>query len=690
MSQLTNINNLDDLLNRLKGVKRVKDNSYLARCPAHEDHNPSLSIKLSGDKILLNCLAGCDTDKVLKAINLTMADLFLDKKDASSKRIEKSKVKGKIEKIYQYCDEQSKVIFEVVRYKPKDFSFRRPDGKGGYIDNIEGIQRVIYRLPQIKAAAARKDLICHVEGEKDADNLVNLGMEATTSPMGAKAWRTDFARYYAGAKLVVIFPDNDESGQAYAQKVAQDVSQIAEAVKIVDLPGDGVKDVSNWIEAGGTREQLESLIDQAPQFKPVKVSESVKETASLDELLKQNSAELYCILNGSFHRIAHTDKGDLEIPICNFTAQVIEDILKDDGLQTSRYLKIKGNLFNGQPLKTVTIPESSFDGMKWARPSWGVKTHIDARRSSNEHLRNSIELISDKAVERTIYTHTGWREIDGQMVYLTNGSAIGKLEIEAEMDFQLSRYYLPQPEGDPKTAIEKSFEFLYIGELPVTLPLLTAVYLAPLNPFLETCFTLWYVGPTGALKSVLSGLALSHYGNFNHKTLPASWRDTKNQLEKLLFLAKDILLVIDDWAPAEDLNSMREMESKAEYIIRAQGNRQAKGRMKPNMSSQTIFIPRGMLLSSGEQLPSGQSRNARVLPVRIEVSSCLPGKAVMPESYRSGSRERILTWITLPKPKRIRVIILRLCLNMSSGCGIIGKNWKLRFLRNTRNTRSWR
>jgi hypothetical protein len=76
--------------------------------------------------------------------------------------------------------------------------------------------------------------------------------------------------------------------------------------------------------------------------------------------------------------------------------------------------------------------------------------------------------------------------------------------------------------------------------------------------------------------------------------------------------------VIDDWAPAEDINSMREMESKAEYIIRAQGNRQAKGRMKPNMSSQTIFIPRGLLLSSGEQLPSGQSRNARVLPVRIE------------------------------------------------------------------------
>lgn len=256
--------------------------------------------------------------------------------------------------------------------------------------------------------------------------------------------------------------------------------------------------------------------------------------------------------------------------------------------------------------------------MKWVRTSWGVKTHVDARRSSNEHLRNAIELISDKAIERTIYTHTGWREIDGQMVYLTNGSAIGKPEVEAEMDFQLSRYYLPQPKGDAKTAIEKSFEFLYIGDLPVTLPLLTAVYLAPLNPFLETCFTLWYVGPTGALKSVLSGLALSHYGNFSHKTLPASWRDTKNQLEKLLFLAKDILLVIDDWAPAEDINSMREMESKAEYIIRAQGNRQAKGRMKPNMSSQTIFIPRGMLLSSGEQLPSGQSRNARVLPVRIE------------------------------------------------------------------------
>jgi DNA primase len=218
MSQQTQITNLDDLLTRLQGVKRVKENNYLARCPAHADHNPSLSIKLAGDKILLNCLAGCDVEKVLESLDLTLADLFLNKKDNPSKRNEKPKVEGKIEKIYPYCDEQNKVIFEVVRYQPKDFSFRRPNGKGGHIDNLNGVQRVIYRLPQIKAAITRKDLICHVEGEKDADNLVKLGLEATTSPMGAKAWNSDYAQYYAGAKLVAIFPDKDETRSGLCPK----------------------------------------------------------------------------------------------------------------------------------------------------------------------------------------------------------------------------------------------------------------------------------------------------------------------------------------------------------------------------------------------------------------------------------------------------------------------------------------
>ena len=60
----------------LKGLHRCGD-GYLARCPAHEDRTPSLSIHQGSDgRILLHCWAGCQTQAVLGALGLSWADLF--------------------------------------------------------------------------------------------------------------------------------------------------------------------------------------------------------------------------------------------------------------------------------------------------------------------------------------------------------------------------------------------------------------------------------------------------------------------------------------------------------------------------------------------------------------------------------------------------------------------------------------
>lgn len=67
---------LDSLLTLLSKVKRTGPNSYLACCPAHEDHHPSLTISEKGESIALHCFSGCDNESILSAIGLTFGDLY--------------------------------------------------------------------------------------------------------------------------------------------------------------------------------------------------------------------------------------------------------------------------------------------------------------------------------------------------------------------------------------------------------------------------------------------------------------------------------------------------------------------------------------------------------------------------------------------------------------------------------------
>jgi DNA primase len=195
----------------------------------------------------------------------------------------------KIVAIYQYKDLDGSVLHETVRYEPKDFRQRRPDGNGGYIWNLNGIEPILYRLPEITEAIRLGDVIFIVEGEKDADNLVKLGFEATTCPMGAGKWRMSYSFTLQGAKVVII-PDRDEAGRNHAQQIANQLYWLTECIKILILPGKG-KDVSDWIKAGGTKEQLEDLINEAPVYMPLVVRQRYEKhlkKLSIEKLLKES------------------------------------------------------------------------------------------------------------------------------------------------------------------------------------------------------------------------------------------------------------------------------------------------------------------------------------------------------------------------------------------------------------------
>lgn len=255
---------LTELLPRLNNPIPYKgrQDDYFSFCPCHDDGaksgRRSLRTQQKDGKILLYCFAGCTPENIVKALGLTMSDLFTDDKPKASRR--------QIAAVYDYQDEAGRLSYQVVKYIPKDFRVRRPDGAGGWAWNLKGIDPLPYRLPSLKAALEAGKAVFIVEGEKDADNLAGLGLTATCNHGGAGKWREHHSKHFPAGAQVVILPDNDQPGRDHAEQVKAQLAARGCNVKVLNLPGLPDKgDVSDWIAAGGTREALIKLVLAPPQ-----------------------------------------------------------------------------------------------------------------------------------------------------------------------------------------------------------------------------------------------------------------------------------------------------------------------------------------------------------------------------------------------------------------------------------------
>lgn len=225
---------LESFLDRLEKVRR-NGSSYMACCPAHEDRNPSLSVKQTEEgKILAKCHSGCPTTAVVEAMGLKMADLQ-EEEEASAEKREMQEVA-----VYEYRDEQNALLYEVVRFEPKTFRPRLPDGSWGLPDSV---RRVLYRLPEVLAA----DSVVICEGEKDADTIRGLGVTSTTGVGGAGKWRPEYSDSLAG-KHVLIVADKDEPGRRHAEVVRQALLGVAATVRVVQAKKG--KDAADHVAAG--------------------------------------------------------------------------------------------------------------------------------------------------------------------------------------------------------------------------------------------------------------------------------------------------------------------------------------------------------------------------------------------------------------------------------------------------------
>lgn len=263
------------ILPNLTGIKKL-GGYYMARCPVHDDHEASLKIQEgSTQPVVLHCFAGCDSEAILEAIGLRIDDVLQEKEQVPTSG--EWAPGGSASAVYDYRDEKGHLLYQVLRIPEpggrKAFRQRQPDhaAKGGWRWNLNDVQRVLYRLPQLIEALDQGQAVYIVEGEKDVETLVRMGLVATTNSGGAGKWLDEFTDYFCDAHVKII-ADKDKPGQAHARRVADSISEVASSVTILEPPTE--KDVTEHLSTGKKLDDLlvtwssvrEDAVDLAPDL----------------------------------------------------------------------------------------------------------------------------------------------------------------------------------------------------------------------------------------------------------------------------------------------------------------------------------------------------------------------------------------------------------------------------------------
>ncbi len=329
---------------------------------------------------------------------------------------------------------------------------------------------------------------------------------------------------------------------------------------------------------------------------------------------------------GGISYVKPTSDGSVaEVALTNFTARIVAEISEDDGAEVVRSFEI--DVVRNRSSTLVHLPAKDYQEMSWVIAQLGGAAIINPGYGLKDHTRAAIQYLSGDIPQRTVYKHTGWRLIEGKPYYLHAGGAIGpdghRTDIKADLSGPLKRFSLP--EVDPQRLAQDVRESLDILDVihndSVVMPIYVAVWRAPLGH--HTC-SLHLHGLSGEGKTEFAMLIQSHYGSeFRQEGPPANWSSTDNALEMQAFTVKDAVLLIDEFVPPLGMSprAVEDLHRKAERIFRAAANGTGRNRLRWDLTMQPERPPRGLILSTGEELPQGMSLSARVWQVEIPIGS---------------------------------------------------------------------
>jgi hypothetical protein len=318
----------------------------------------------------------------------------------------------------------------------------------------------------------------------------------------------------------------------------------------------------------------------------------------------------------------------LAIQLTNFTAEIISEVCRDDGAEQTRVYEISASLAGETTSCKGIVVAEEFGLLKWPATILGAKAVIFPGKK--EHTGVAIQLLSHKTKSRRVVAHTGWRNDGDVWRYYHAAGAIGPeglIDAEVDLPSALAAYSLPAPpSGDALTdAVAAVIGLAGVGPDDVMLTALGAVWASVLT---GADFSIYLAGRTGSGKSVLTALFLSLFGSgFDFNALPASWSSTGNSLESLAHAAKDCVLAVDDFCPHGSAADQARLQAAADRIFRAQGNHSGRLRCRTDGTVRAVKPPRGLIFSTGEDIPHGQSLRARTL-IREVIREALDWPAI--------------------------------------------------------------
>ena len=377
------------------------------------------------------------------------------------------------------------------------------------------------------------------------------------------------------------------------------------------------EDVARWVEVG-------KCVSMAVDDQRHANSRAAQQPTATTEPDKTD-AHRYTVTGGqiccrSWNRAGETE----DEPLCNFDARILEEIIHDDGAETTTYFRIAGYLRDGTPLPPIEVRADEYAEMDWVTAQWGARPIINVVAAARNHLRAAIQHFSGVVARHTVYGHAGWREIEGRQHYLHAGGAIHSFGpasgIAVRLPDALTRFQLPVPPTGLTLvqAIRASLRMLPVESSGsqdlapdrISYPLYAAIWSAVLG---GSDKSLALNGFTGTFKSELAALAQRHFGaGMDARHLPANWSSTSNALEAVAHAAKDALLVVDDYCPPGGPEAAR-YHAKADQVLRGAGNGAGRQRMRADTTLRPEKPPRCLILSTGEESPRGQSLQARML-----------------------------------------------------------------------------
>ncbi len=338
-----------------------------------------------------------------------------------------------------------------------------------------------------------------------------------------------------------------------------------------------------------------------------------------DNAVPATEANSYFDNDDGIWRRHYKPSGDEETPerLTNFTARIIEQRAIDDGGELRQTYVIAAG-FEGHP-NQFDVPAGEFNLMDWVVKHLPIKAGVLPGRSTREHTAWAIRQLSGATKHTIKYAHHGWP--NPTAVAAVGGVAAGanhkevKMEFTVELPPALERSIIPEAPTDPREDIRTALQMLDLAADEIMAPVFAGIYRSVLG---ECNFSLFIVGATGSFKTELAALAMGHFGKgYDADHLPCDWTWTENALEYLAFVAKDGVLVIDDFRPGGDSRDHDALMRKADRLFRAAGNRQGRGRMTAELKMRTTYYPRCLIIATGETYPRGQSLAGRVLFVEL-------------------------------------------------------------------------